>query len=94
MANSTETTIAQQLRDQGWQLLTAGWPDFLCFKEVDGKVRLAAIEVKSFKSKPSPHQEELLRVLANVMEAYVIEADLYGRVFHETVVKAGQPDGR
>jgi len=43
--------------------MTKGWPDFLCYREDRGILRLMAVEVKASTDKLSEHQIEVHRLL-------------------------------
>lgn len=60
--NQNELRVQQQLEAVGWEVLTSGWPDFLC----ERAGRVVAVEVKGQGDHLRDHQrdvhERLIRV--------------------------------
>jgi hypothetical protein len=64
MANILEFRAAVLLKNEGWTVLRRGWPDFLCFRNVEGRTEILCVEVKSRNGRLSAEQmkaHELLR---------------------------------
>ena len=63
--NRRERVVIDEFTSQGWEVLTKGWPDLLCYKE--GKAIL--IEVKRIPKRPyrkdglSKHQRRMIQIL-------------------------------
>ena len=84
--NSREREVQEDLSSQGWKVLYKGWPDFLCYKEENGKIEAFFIEVKrkpykkffqkTYDIELSPIQQEMHRVLKKLgFEVKVIQKD-------------------
>lgn len=54
-----ELKVYLNARREGWEVLRAGWPDFLLLK--DGKIKL--VEVKRRGERLKPHQARMKEVL-------------------------------
>lgn len=66
--NFFEERVKQAYENQGWAAIRDGWPDFLMYRVVDGKVELRAVEVKSEQDKLRPNQKKMLALLSTVMD--------------------------
>lgn len=67
-ANHREQATIDKYESQGYEVLTKGWPDLLCFK--DGKAVL--VEVKRTQRRPtkkmglSKHQRRVIDILREI----------------------------
>ena len=76
--NHRERAVQEDCIRSGWKVLYKGWPDFLFYKEENGKIQAFFMEVKrkpyhngrgaftqrkTFDVRLSPEQEEMHRVL-------------------------------
>lgn len=69
--NPREKEIQEDLMNQGWNVLYKGWPDFLFYKEENGKIVAFFVEVKrkgkefsnTYATKLSPEQKKMHYVL-------------------------------
>lgn len=70
---NAEMIVKNALNSLGWSASgVGGWPDFLCYREREGKIELAAVEVKSANDQIRSNQRKILKLLANVMKVYVV----------------------
>jgi len=58
-----EQVVHDWLQKNGWKSLRKGWPDFMCWRQVRGPMKLMAIEVKASSDKLSDDQKEMHRLL-------------------------------
>ncbi len=89
--NPREREAQEEVIKDGWKVLYKGWPDFLCYKEENGKIEAffmeikrkpyrvsptRALKTKSFEMQLTPIQEEMHRVLKQLgLEVKVIYKD-------------------
>lgn len=65
--NRRERQIQEEMIDAGYEVLSKGWPDFLCYRPKDGKV--VFLEVKRKQIRPSKkmglskHQKRVHEIL-------------------------------
>jgi hypothetical protein len=62
--NRRELHVKQLAMDRGYEALKAGWPDFLLYRESDGKT--VFLEVKSKKDKLNPAQVRMRDILKKI----------------------------
>ena len=66
--NKREREVIKEYHNQGWEVLTKGWPDLLLYK--NGQVKI--IEVKRLSTHPgkknglSSHQRRTIQILAEL----------------------------
>lgn len=79
--NKFEKAVAEHYRQEGWDVLSNGWPDFLCVRKgKNSKYELLAVEVKSKNDKLRPNQEQNLAFLSTRMPVLEVrEGPGYGR---------------
>ena len=68
-----EDKVVKAHEEQGWIVLRSGWPDFLMFKKVEGKIEIRVAEVKSKEDGLRENQISLLDVLSLLVPTYLIE---------------------
>lgn len=66
--NVQEQKVYDQLKREGWQVLTNGWPDFLAIKRKGRSLKIMCVEVKSFfgngqRENLRPNQIEIHKIL-------------------------------
>ncbi len=44
--SAAEKTFIRRAKTNGWQVLRAGWPDYMLIRKVKGKIEFQAVEVK------------------------------------------------
>lgn len=74
MANRFEERVQRFLREQGFEVLPNGWPDFLCIrKSLDGQTSLLFVEAKSENDRIRKNQERVLNALAEAgLKVYLV----------------------
>lgn len=74
---ASEEYVKQGMQKAGWNTLKRGYPDFLCYKEENGKMILCFVEVKTFDSKLTQDQLKMKSILEKYgLEVKVIRVDL------------------
>ena len=68
-----EDKVVDVHRELGWNVLRNGWPDFLMYREVDGKLEVRAAEVKSENDALRPNQIKMLDLLSRLVPTFLIE---------------------
>jgi hypothetical protein len=73
--DKVESAIIKKYKEEGWKVLTKGWPDLLCFKTVNGEILdFKFVEIKSNHSeKLTPEQIFIKKVLEKAGCSYIIE---------------------
>ncbi len=73
-----ENAVKDGYRENGWQVLDSGWPDFLAVKMVRGKRVIRAVEVKSKADKFRGKQLDMLYALSDNIQTYVVSEEQSG----------------
>ncbi len=85
-----EAVVASKLIEQGYEVLTCGWPDFCAIRVVDGATEVRIIEVKGRGDALRPSQKKVHRILNLVgLEVEVIQEDAQHRMQCPPDVAAG-----
>ncbi len=59
--SAAEKTFIRRARTNGWEVLRAGWPDYMLIRKVKGKIEFQAVEVKQgHKSDPLRDSQRLM----------------------------------
>jgi hypothetical protein len=85
-----EAVIAAKLIEQGYEVLTSGWPDFCVIKKTGDTTEVRFIEVKGRGDALRPNQKklhEILRILG--MEVEVIQEDVKHRMQYPPLLATG-----
>jgi VRR-NUC domain len=53
-----------EFKDEGWESIRGGWPDFMLIRSNDGKLEVMCLEAKSGKDTLRPHQIAVHTALA------------------------------
>ena len=65
--NRAERGFTEQARKAGWKVTKRGWPDFICYREVEGETRVVFVEVKpTRKYRTRAAQERLFSFLGAI----------------------------
>jgi hypothetical protein len=93
--NPREHAIKKELEAQGYTVLRRGWPDFLAFKEADGKLEVKGVEVKvaanDFPSKHQAAMHDVLRRFGLNIEVVISKTNVYRP--EELLEEKSQVDG-
>jgi hypothetical protein len=64
--NKSEQYVKNALQKEGWNVMHKGYPDFLCYKIIDNKLKIQFIEVKSGNSRLTTDQRKMKEILEKV----------------------------
>lgn len=64
--NVGEQQVALRLEKEGWSVLRNGFPDFIVFKVVNGKVVWKGVEVKQFQERLREEQYKMKHFFARI----------------------------
>ena len=85
-----EAVIASKLIEQGYDVLTSGWPDFCAVKKVGDTTEVRFIEVKGRGDALRPNQQKLHKILRILgMEVEVIQEDAKHRMQYPSFLLSG-----
>jgi hypothetical protein len=85
-----EAVIASKLIEQGYSVLTSGWPDFCAVKQVGDVVEVRFIEVKGRGDVLRPSQQKLHKILRILgMDVEVIQEDANHRMQYPPSLASG-----
>ena len=76
-----EIQAIQEYEKRGYRVLKNGWPDFLAYREIDGKLEVVAVEVKAGTDTVKPEQREnhkILHQLGIPVDVYWVESPASG----------------
>lgn len=65
MTTNADNHVANDFRNRGWKVLTAGWPDLLVWE--GAKRRVMGIELKRGNDKPRPEQVSMQQVFSEIL---------------------------
>lgn len=72
----SELKVFKILFDKGYKILTRGWPDFLCIKNVPGGLSAIAVEVKNGYDKLTEEQKACHHILIKLgIPVYTVRTD-------------------
>lgn len=85
-----ETVVAAKLIEQGYDVLTSGWPDFCAVKVTNSSVEARFIEVKGQGDKLRRNQQKLHKILQMLgIEVEVIQEDAKQRMQYPPMLSTG-----
>lgn len=85
-----EAVIASKLIEQGYEVLTSGWPDFCVVKKTEGSVEVRFIEVKGRGDALRPSQKKLHAILKILgIEVEMIQEDADHRMQYPPTLVSG-----
>lgn len=85
-----EAVIASKLIEQGYDVLTSGWPDFCAIKKEGDVTEVRFIEVKGRGDVLRPSQQKLHKVLMTLgLEVEVIQEDAAHRMQYPPALATG-----
>ncbi len=73
-----ENYVKDGYRENGWEVLDSGWPDFLAVKMVNGKRVIKAVEVKSKHDQFRGKQLDMLYALSDNIQTYIVSEECDG----------------
>lgn len=62
-SNYYENQAAKDLESEGYTVIRNGWPDFFCFRDVNGVREYLGVEVKSAGNRVSKRQKRMAESL-------------------------------
>jgi hypothetical protein len=81
--NAFEEKVKATYAEQGWTVLSSGWPDCLMVRGVGDKLEICAVEIKSENDALRPNQITLLDILSRFIPTYIVgEGPGYGDRFN------------
>jgi len=85
-----EAVVASKLIEQGYEVLTSGWPDFCAVKTTEDSVEVRFIEVKGRGDVLRSSQQKLHKILRTLgLEVEVIQEDAQHRMQYPPAVVLG-----
>jgi hypothetical protein len=85
-----EAVIASKLIEQGYDVLTSGWPDFCAIKQEGGTTEVRFIEVKGRGDALRPSQQKMHKILRVLgLEVEVIQEDAQHRMQYPPLLLSG-----